>query len=105
MNEVITIFLVEVNNHLGVRMVCAKCVSLLLQPLSQLLEIVDLPIEDHPKPSVLVVHGLAAGFEIDDTEPSDAQVHFSVRIKPFFIRAPVNDGVRHPLEYDSVLRA
>src|SRR2546425_1040086 len=73
------ILLVQVNDHLGVS-AGVEAVATSFQCPAQLWEVVDLPIEDDPEGSVLVVDGLMSRRQIDDTQSAHARCCWGMEI-------------------------
>src|SRR5882724_9783614 len=82
-------------NHLGIRG-RAKPVSQSAELRPQLLEVVDLTVVGDPRRAVLGGHRLGPALEIDDGEPAVSEPDRSFDMKPFTVRAAVNQTVRHP---------
>ena len=78
-HAVIPVFLVQVDDHLGVAL-GGEPVAAALQVVAQFAVVVDLAVEDHLHRSVFVGQWLAAGVEVDDRKPSVAECR--VRIEP-----------------------
>ena len=64
---------VEMNDHFGVGMICAKPVSRAEELIAELDMVVDFAIEDGRERFGLVEDGLLAGFEIDDCQAAHAE--------------------------------
>src|SRR5437870_10514948 len=86
--------LVQVNDHLRVR-AGVEAVATSFQCRAQLWEVVDLPIEDDPDGSVLVVDGLMSGRQVDDTQSAHAQTGTALSVDSFVVRSAVHDGLAH----------
>src|SRR2546426_3304532 len=76
------ILLVQVNDHLRVS-AGVEAVATTFQCRAQLWEVVDLPIEDDPDGSVLVVDGLMSSGQIDDTQSTHAQCGTALSVDSF----------------------
>src|SRR6266540_7053143 len=94
MDAIFPELLVQVNDDFSVG-TAVKCVAPLEQLLRKRAAVVDLPIEDDLKGSVLIVDRLLSGLEIDDAEPSHAEAHASVEKEPLIVGAAVSNGVAH----------
>src|SRR2546430_1568264 len=80
--------LVQVDDDLGVRARVDR-VSPALQIPAELLEVVDLAVEDGPDRPVFVVHGLAAGLQVDDAQPSHAEPDAGRHVEALVVGAAV----------------
>src|SRR5712691_7689542 len=89
--------LVQVNDHLSVS-AGVEAVATSFQRRAQLWEVVDLPIEDDPNSSVLVVDGLMPRRQIDDTQPAHAQRGTPLSVDSFVVRSAVHDGLAHLMD-------
>ena len=69
------VFLVEMDDHLGVGMVGGEPVAGALSSLAQFDVVVDLAVEDDRDGPVLVEHRLLAGGHVDDGQPAHAERH------------------------------
>src|SRR5205823_1208324 len=86
--------LVRVNDHLGVG-VRAESMAGLLQGGSDLREVIDLAVEDHPDGSIFIGERLIAGGQVDDAEASMAQADAASDVKAVRIGPAMRDHPRH----------
>src|SRR3989449_2599428 len=93
----ISIDLVGVRDHFGVR-TRVKPVPVLLQPLPQRREVVDLAVLDDLDRAVLVGDRLLPGLEIDDAQPPSPERDLRIDVEPLVVWPSVAERVRHPLE-------
>ncbi len=90
-----SVLLVGVNDDLGVG-AGAEPMPALLQVLAQLLEVVDLPVEGHPRRLVLVGDRLAAGGQVDDLEPAHGEAHPpGLDVEAVLVRPAMGDDAVH----------
>ncbi len=97
------VFVVEMDDRLGVRM-GVKPVAALLEVLTQLAVIVDLAVENDPLRTVLVMHRLLARGEIDDRQPPHREPDILMQVKTVVVRPAVNDRSIHRPEHLAVRR-
>ena len=62
---------------------------------SEILIVVDFPIEDNPYVAVLVADGLLTCIEVNDRQTSMAESHLRILIDPFIIRTPMAYRLQH----------
>ena len=65
---------------------------------SEIVEIINFPIEDDPYRFFDVGHGLMSASQIDDGEPAKAEPQWTVEIVAFVIRPAMSDRRRHGLK-------
>jgi hypothetical protein len=87
----------RVDDHLGVR-AAAEHVALRAQPARELAIVVDLAVEDHPRRLILARHRLAAGVEVDDLEPPDAEPGRAAHDEAGVVRTAVGEPIGHRFE-------
>ena len=68
------------------------------QLIAKLHVIVNLAVERDPDRPILVGQRLAAALQVDDGEPAGHHPERAVRVEPALIRAPVEHGLRHPVQ-------
>ena len=100
--ELNSVLLVEVNEHLGVRVVRAHAVTLALELGAQLRVVVDLAVLDDPDRLVLVRDRLIAALEVDDRQPTRRERGGSVRDEAGGVRPAMNEAFVHDLERGDV---
>ncbi len=96
-NELIAVFLVEVNDDFGVA-TSLEMVALRLQISAQLAKVVDLAVADHPDGSVLVRDWLVTTAQIDDRKSAHAHRERTIRIAAFVIRTAMDRHFGHARE-------
>ena len=64
---------------------------------AQLPVIINFPVKGEHQVFILVINGLVALLQIDDTQPAESHRDRFIHIKPTAVRAPVGDPIRHPL--------
>jgi hypothetical protein len=89
------VVLPEVHEHLDVR-ARPEPMPRGLETLSQLDEVVDLPVEDDVNGAVLVVHGLVAGVQVDDGEPAAGQTDRAGDVEALVVGTAVGQAGGHP---------
>ena len=92
----------------GVRMVAAENVSARRELGPELCVIVDLAVEDHGDPFVLVPHRLVPTLDVDDSEPPMAEKHwyaFIIDVETVAIRPPMPERGHHGKEVGTVASA
>ena len=92
----VAVFLVGVDDGLGVAVVGAETVAALQQTLAQLQVIVNFAVKDHPEAVVFVGDGLAAGDQINDGQAPDGQGNLPVLIIARIVRPPMGESGAHP---------
>src|SRR5688500_16118981 len=90
------IFLIEVNNDLRVAL-GAELVAALEESLSELLEVVDLPVQDYRDGAILIEDGLVARGEIDDPEPLDRESDALSDVDASRVRPSMLERGAHPV--------
>jgi len=96
--------LVPVDEHLRVRVIRSKEMSLPDKKFAQFLVIVDLPIVDDGNRMILIPHRLGATWHVNDGEPTVPQVYTSRGIDkcPIAVRTSMAEGVHHARQVASV---
>jgi hypothetical protein len=92
-DEVFAVVLVEVEQHLDVRL-GAEGVAV-LQLFAQLAVVVDLPVGDDADGAVLVEHRLRAAGEVDDRQAAVAEGDRAIGVEAFAVGAAVGERVGH----------
>ncbi len=93
----LTVFLISMQNRLGIRF-RLKTVSLGLQLMTDVLMVINLPIENDGAGAVFVIDWLRAGHQIDDAETAHTQANVSADMKSFIIRAAMRNDIAHALD-------
>src|SRR5437667_609268 len=93
-NEALSLFFVEMNHDLGIGS-RHELMPFRAEPLTKLVEVVDLPIKNNPDRSVLVRDRLAPRIEVDDGESSHSQPHRAVAVVSFVVRATMDKLTTH----------
>src|SRR5689334_19708623 len=65
---------------------------------SQLFEVVDFTVEDHPDGLRLVGHRLMTASQIDDGKPSESEPNGARQEEPLIVWSTVDQGPRHALD-------
>src|SRR5262249_49972285 len=92
-------FLVRMNDDLGVG---PRSEAMPGSPelVSQVIEVVDLPVEDDPDRPVLVAHGLVAGRRaVDDAEPPVGKPDARRRPDPAIVGTACQHDIAHPFQH------
>ena len=93
-DEIEPVILVEMDDRLRVA-VRRESVPRSLEGLSEFLEIVDLPVEDHPDVALLVGNRLRPRLQVDHCQPSHGQPYPVAHMEPVFVGSTVNDDTAH----------
>ncbi len=90
-------FLIEVNDDFGIG-AGAEYVTSGKKVVTQLLEVIDLPIKDDPDRAILVGKGLMPGGQIDDGETAKTQAHRTGQIVAVIVGPTMGDRVGHTFQ-------
>src|SRR6202035_2592453 len=88
---------VSVDDYLCIR-VGSENVAVTFEFSSDLLEVVDFAVEDHPNRFFLIRHRLMAARKVDDRKSAESKAKRSRDVKTVIIGASMNDGFRHRLD-------
>jgi hypothetical protein len=88
-------FLVQVNEHLGVA-ARHEAVAAPFEVPAQVEVVVDLAVEDHLKPAVLIAERLVAARNIDDAEAAVAEPERTIHEVAGAVGAAVRETFSHP---------
>ncbi|OPZ08741.1 MAG: hypothetical protein BWZ10_02631 [candidate division BRC1 bacterium ADurb.BinA364] len=89
------LFLVEMNDRLGVAVVGGEAMAAGGQRRAQFAKIVNLAVEHNGDGAVLVEHRLGAAGQVDDAQAAVAQPGRTENLDPFAIRPAMGDGAAH----------
>jgi len=93
-DEIGTVILVEMDDRLRVA-VRRESMTGSLEGLPEILEIVDLPVENHPDVPLLVGNRLGPRLKVDHRQSPHGQSDTVSRMETVFVRPAVNDDVAH----------
>ena len=101
--EIESLFLVEVNNDLGVRS-CAEAVPFGFELLTKGREVIDFAVQDNPQGFVFIGDGLMAARNVNDAEAAYAEADAAPDVVTKVVWAAVLDDATHALEKRSQRR-
>ena len=90
-------FLIEVNDHFGIRASTEHMASG-QEIVTEFLEVIDFPIKDNPDGPILIRQRLMTRCQIDDGKTAKAQAHWAGPVVAFIVRTTMRDGVGHSFQ-------
>lgn len=100
-DEAVPMTLVEVHDHLGVRL-RVEAVSFGHEAVAQLDVVEYLAIENHPDGAIFVVDRLVAALHVDDAQARMAEAHGAIQMEPRAVRTAMAKHCNHRMQLGAI---